>query len=135
MIFEDGEQQRDFVSVSDVAQACRLALEAPDEALERAGRVFNVGSGRRYSVREVADRMAAALGKEYIAPEITGKYRVGDIRHCFADISLAREALGYEPRTLLEDGLGELASWLEGQTAYDRVAEASAELASRGLTV
>jgi dTDP-L-rhamnose 4-epimerase len=135
MIFEDGEQQRDFVSVSDVAQACRLALEAPDEALERAGRVFNVGSGRRYSVREVADRMAAALGKAYIAPEITGKYRVGDIRHCFADISLAREALGYEPRTLLEDGLGELTSWLEGQTAYDRVAEASAELASRGLTV
>jgi dTDP-L-rhamnose 4-epimerase len=135
MLFEDGYQQRDFVSVYDVARACRLALEAPDDALERAGRVFNVGSGRRYSVREVADRMAAALGKEYIAPEVTGKYRVGDIRHCFADITLAREALGYEPEMPLEDGLGELAEWVEGQTADDRVAQASAELAARGLTV
>jgi len=75
------------------------------------------------------------LGKEGVEPEITGKYRVGDIRHCFADITHAREALGYEPRVLLEDGLVELAEWLEGQTAFDRVAEARAELAARGLTV
>jgi dTDP-L-rhamnose 4-epimerase len=135
LVFEDGEQRRDFVSVTDVAQACGLALDAPDDALERAGRVFNVGSGRDYAIREVAERMAAALGKEYIPPEITGRYRVGDIRHCFGDITLAREALGYEPRTLLEDGLGELAEWVAGQTATDRVDEASAELAARGLTV
>ena len=131
MVFEDGLQQRDFVSVADVAQACRLALEVP----EAAGRVFNVGSGRRYTVRDVAERVAAAVGKPYIGPEFAGKYRVGDIRHCFADIALAREVLGYEPRHMLEDGLGELATWLEGQTAADRVADASAELAARGLTV
>jgi dTDP-L-rhamnose 4-epimerase len=131
MIFEDGLQERDFVSVYDIAQACRLALEVP----EAAGRVFNVGSGQHYTIKELAKRMSQVMGKEYLEPEITGKYRMGDIRHCFADISLARQILGYEPRTSLEHGLGELVSWLEGQVAVDRVAEASAELSTRGLTV
>ena len=131
LLFEDGEQQRDFVSVVDVARACRLALEVPGAV----GEVFNVGSGRRYTIREVAERMAHALGKGYIAPEVTGKYRVGDIRHCVADIAKARRLLGYEPAVPLEDGVVELAEWVEGQTAADRVAEASAELAARGLTV
>jgi dTDP-L-rhamnose 4-epimerase len=131
LIYEDGEQRRDFVAVADVARACRLALEVPDAA----GRVFNVGSGRHATVREVAERLAAVLGKPYIAPEITGKYRVGDIRHCFADIALARDVLGFAPRTALDDGLVELAGWLEGQVALDRVAEAGAELAARGLRV
>ncbi len=130
-IFEDGHQQRDFVSVYDVAQACRLALEVP----EAAWGVFNVGSGREHTIREVAERVARAVGKEHIQPEITGKYRVGDIRHCVADITRARAVLGYEPRVMLEEGLIELAGWLEGQVADDRVAEASAELAARGLTV
>ncbi|MGZ5123894.1 MAG: NAD-dependent epimerase/dehydratase family protein [Burkholderiales bacterium] len=129
-IFEDGLQQRDFVSVYDIAQASRLALEIPGAA----GEVFNVASGSVYTVREIAERMAQVLGKE-VEPEITGKYRVGDIRHCFADISKARRMLGYEPRVKLEDGLMELAAWLEGQAAVDRVAQASAELTSRGLTV
>ena len=131
LIFEDGRQQRDFVSVQDVARACRLALETPDAA----SRVFNVGSGQAYTVQEIAARMARTLGREDIAPEITGKYRSGDIRHCFADISLAREVLGYAPQVSLEDGLQEIAAWLEGQVAHDRVAEASSELAQRGLTV
>jgi dTDP-L-rhamnose 4-epimerase len=97
--------------------------------------VFNVGSGCSYTIAEIAERVAHVLGKEYLDPEVTGKYRVGDIRHCFADISLARAVLGYEPRIRLEDGLEELASWLEGQEATDRVEQASAELAARGLTV
>jgi dTDP-L-rhamnose 4-epimerase len=130
-IFEDGLQRRDFVSVYDIAEACCLALEQPDAV----GGVFNIGGGQSYSVREIAERIAAVLGREYLEPEITGKYRVGDIRHCFADISLARRALGYEPRVKLDHGLTELAGWLEGQVAEDRVAEASAELAARGLTV
>ena len=131
LINEDGNQQRDFVSVRDVAQACRLALEVP----AADGQVFNVGSGQPYSVNDIAARLARVLNKEEIAPEVTCKYRVGDIRHCYADISLARQVLGYEPQVALEDGLGELAQWLEGQTAVDRVGAASAELASRGLTV
>jgi dTDP-L-rhamnose 4-epimerase len=130
-IFEDGHQQRDFVSVYDIARASRLALEMP----AAAGEVFNIGSGEAYSVRDIAQRVAEAVGKENLAPEITGKYRVGDIRHCYADISKARRVLGYSPRVSLEDGLAELAAWLEGQAAVDRVAQASAELSARGLAI
>jgi dTDP-L-rhamnose 4-epimerase len=131
MIFEDGLQRRDFVSVYDVAQAGRLALETP----EANGQVFNVGSGHHFTVREVAERMSRVMGKDFVEPQITGKYRAGDIRHCFADISHARRVLGYEPRISFEEGLAELVQWLSGQAAVDRVAQASAELAARGLTV
>ena len=129
LIFEDGRQRRDFVSVADVAQACVLALESP----AAAGRAFNVGSGESHSIGEVARMLAAILGKP-IEPEICGKYRVGDIRHCFADIGEARRALGYSPRVSLEEGLVDLAGWLQDQAAEDRVADASRELAARGLT-
>jgi dTDP-L-rhamnose 4-epimerase len=131
MIFEDGYQQRDFVHVRDVALACRLAMEK-DEA---AGKVFNVGSGNNYTIQEIAERLASVMDKTHLMPEVTGKYRVGDIRHCYADISLAREVLGFFPQVEFNAGLEELANWLEGQIAYDRVNEASAELAARGLTV
>jgi dTDP-L-rhamnose 4-epimerase len=130
LIFEDGLQRRDFVSVYDIVQACRLALEVPDAA----GRAFNIGSGQATTVREIADMMAAVMGKP-IAPDICGKYRTGDIRHCFADITLAQQVLGYRPAVTLEDGLTELAEWLRDQRAEDRVADASRELATRGLTV
>jgi len=130
LLFEDGRQRRDFVSVHDVVQACCRALEVP----EAAGQAFNVGSGRSYTVLEVAEMMQAVLGKR-VSPEVSGKYRVGDIRHCFADITRARRVLGYEPQVTLEDGLVQLATWLADQTAHDRVAEASRELAARGLTV
>ena len=131
LINEDGKQRRDFVHVRDVAQACRLALEVQ----EAAGEVFNIGSGRNYSVLEIAEQMARVLGKENLEPEIVGKCRVGDIRNCFADISRARKVLGYEPRVSLEEGLTELAEWLEGQIAVDRVSDAVRELDLRGLAV
>jgi dTDP-L-rhamnose 4-epimerase len=130
LIFEDGEQRRDFVSVHDIARACALALERE----EAAGQAVNVGSGESVTVREIAGRLARVTGREDVEPEVTGKYRVGDIRHCFADISLAREVLGYEPRVGLEDGMAELAEWLEAQTAEDRVESAHEELIARGLT-
>jgi dTDP-L-rhamnose 4-epimerase len=131
LVNEDGEQRRDFVSVLDVAQACVLAME---KAPEVSGEVFNVGSGRNYTVLEVGRKLAEVLGKK-LEPEVTEKYRVGDIRHCFADISHARELLGYEPRVDFDEGLTRLAQWLEGQIAVDRVTQAAAELSSRGLTV
>lgn len=131
MIFEDGLQQRDFVSVRDVALACRLALETP----QAAGHVLNIGSGRHYTIKELARRIAEVMGKAEIEAEITGTYRVGDVRHCFADIGLARHVLGYEPRVDLAGGLAELVGWLEGRSAVDRVDEARAELSARGLTV
>jgi dTDP-L-rhamnose 4-epimerase len=131
LIFEDGNQMRDFVHVSDIEQASRLAMETP----EAAGEVFNVGSGNAYTINEIAGKLSEILNKEYIAPEISGKYRVGDIRHCFADIAKTKAILGYEPKVSLEGGLVELAEWLEGQTAEDKVTEARNELAARGLTV
>jgi dTDP-L-rhamnose 4-epimerase len=130
LIFEDGEQRRDFVSVHDVALACRLAYESGV-----AGEVLNVGSGESISIRELAERMGEVLGLAHVGVEITGKYRVGDIRHCFADLSRARARLGYAPRVSLEEGLQELAEWLPRQQAVDRVSAARDELASRGLTL
>jgi dTDP-L-rhamnose 4-epimerase len=131
IVNEDGEQRRDFVSVHDVTQACLLAMQ---KAPEVSGQAFNVGSGRNYTVLEIGRRLSEVLGKN-IEPEVAGTYRVGDIRHCFADISLTRELLGYEPQVDLEDGLVELAQWLEGRIAVDRVQQAAAELHARGLTV
>lgn len=128
LLFEDGLQQRDFVNVHDVARACRLALEQP----AAVGQVLNVGSGAPRTVREIARRMAAAVRRP-IEPVVTGTCRVGDVRHCYADVSLARQLLGFEPAIGFEAGLEELAGWLEGQVAHDRVAEARAELETRGL--
>jgi dTDP-L-rhamnose 4-epimerase len=130
LINEDGNQLRDFVSVYDVARACRLALEV--KAAD--GHVLNVASGQQIRIRHLAQRIADVLGKR-IRPEVTGQYRAGDIRHCFADISAARRVLGYQPAVTLEHGLEDLANWLEGQIACDRVAESRAELAARGLMV
>ena len=131
LINEDGEQKRDFVHVRDVARACRLALEKP-AAIDQT---FNIGSGRALSVNEIAEHLARVLDKSDIEPMVAGKYRVGDIRHCFADISKAQTQLGYEPRVGLDEGMDEMAQWLEGQVAIDRAEEAGAELAARGLTV
>jgi dTDP-L-rhamnose 4-epimerase len=130
LIFEDGLQRRDFVSVYDVVQAFRLALESNGAP----GHVFNIGSGRSYTVRDVATMLSTVLERPD-QPDVCGKYRVGDIRHCFADITLATRVLGYRPEVMLEDGLGELAEWVRDQTAHDHVAVASRELSERGLTV
>jgi dTDP-L-rhamnose 4-epimerase len=130
VVFEDGMQQRDFVNVRDVARACRLALQT-----SVADRVFNIASGQRYSVLEIAQRLGRLLGKEDIEVEITQRYRVGDIRHCFADTTLARESLGYDAGITFEEGLEELSAWLEGQITPAGVGDARQELVSRGLTV
>jgi dTDP-L-rhamnose 4-epimerase len=131
LVYEDGLQRRDLVSVYDVACACRLALEC--EAA--GGQAFNISSGEATTVKEVASRTVHAIGSRDLEPEITGKYRTGDIRHCFADISRARDVLGWEPKITLEQGLVDLAAWLEGQSATDRGMEARAELATRGLMI
>ena len=130
LIFEDGEQCRDFVYVDDVAEACRLALVS-DAAI---GRALNIGSGSPVTIKEAARLLADTLGVP-LEPEITGECRVGDVRHCFPDISAARAVLGYRPRTTLSAGLQKLVRWLDGRIAVDRVGEARAALASRGLTL
>lgn len=133
LVFEDGNQQRDFVSVHDVARACRLALES-DAA---TGMVLNIGSGKPLSIVSVARSMADVLGAPHLEPEVTGRYRIGDVRHCFADISLARRVLGYDPKVSFDAGLTDLARWFRGQIALgtDRDAELKAELEARGLSL
>ena len=127
-IFEDGLQLRDFVSVRDVARAFRLALERDGAD----GSVVNVGTGLGTSILDVATKLAAVLRKD-IEPELTGEFRVGDIRHCYADITLARERIGFEPEVELDAGMRDLAEWLEGRVARDRVDAAADELTRRGL--
>lgn len=131
LIFEDGQQQRDFVSVYDIARASRLAYESR----EANGEVFNIGSGTAYTINGIAAGMQEVLGKQQLAPEISGKYRVGDIRHCFADIDKARTLLGFEPQVVLEQGLAELAEWLPREQAEDKVSAARDELIARGLAL
>lgn len=129
MIFEDGEQMRDFVSVHDIVAANLLAMERQ----EANGMALNVGSGDPISINEVARVLATELGTQ-VPVEITGKYRAGDIRHCYADISTTRRVLGYEPKHRFRDGVSELVEWLRSQTAVDRVQEAAQQLVSYGLT-
>lgn len=129
MIFEDGRQLRDFVHVQDVARAFRLAMEQPDVT----GEVFNIGSGCSYTIETVARLLAGAMGRPDLQPWTLGKARTGDIRHCFGDISKARQKLGFEPQHRLEDSLPELVGWVSGQRARDRVLHARDELEARGL--
>jgi dTDP-L-rhamnose 4-epimerase len=128
LIFEDGEQTRDFVHVSDIIQANLLALET-DRADYQA---INVGTGVATSIRQIARRLSQGLGKD-LEPEIVSRYREGDIRHCVADISRARALLRYEPRITLEEGLPELLDWIRDQSPDDQVSKATAELDARQL--
>jgi len=129
VIFEDGKQSRDFVHVSDVIQANVLALET-DRADYQA---LNIGTGRPTSVRQVADAILGALDARDLAPSVLGKFREGDIRHCYADITLARTLLGYEPRVSFADGMRQLVAWVRGQSAVDRFDDAHQQLVTRGL--
>lgn len=129
LIFEDGNQCRDFVHVQDVAQACKLALESPDGS----GDVYNIGSGERRTINSVAIDLARVIGRPHLDPQVRGKYRAGDIRHCFADISKARTRLGFSPKIDFETGMGQIAQWLVGQAANNTVEAATRELERRGL--
>jgi dTDP-L-rhamnose 4-epimerase len=129
LVFEDGLQQRDFVHVHDVAHACLLALET------RAGigGVFNVGSGQSRTVLSIGADLARVVGMPHIGLRVVGKYRAGDIRHCFADITRARTVLGYAPKVDFRAGLDGLAAWLTDKVADDSIERATAELERRGL--
>jgi dTDP-L-rhamnose 4-epimerase len=128
LIYEDGGQTRDFVSVHDIVRANLLALESSGADYQ----VLNVGTGRATTIGFIAEVIAKGLGKN-IEAEITEQFREGDIRHCIADISKAKTLLGYEPSVRLEDGLVELLDWVGGQDADDKLQTASAELAAHSL--
>ena len=129
VIYEDGEQSRDFVSVHDIVQANMLAMEC-EEANDEA---FNVGSGDRVTIRQVAETLEKVYGQEHLGVEITGRYRSGDTRHCFPDISKITRRLGYNPSVSFLKGMEELVSWSNGVEAVDRFETARDELEKRGL--
>ncbi len=129
LVFEDGEQVRDFVSIHDIVRASMLAMERPASD----GHVINVGCGRPISIRQVAEILARSLGVDF-EPVITRKYRVGDIRHCYADLTQARLLLGYEPQVTYETGFLELAEWLRSQKAEDKAETMLQQLTTYGLT-
>ena len=129
LVFEDGEQMRDFVSIHDIVRANLLAMERP----ESNGEVINIGCGKPITIRRVAEILTAALGQKF-EPVITQKYRAGDIRHCFADLTRARSLLGYEPQVTHEEGFRELAAWLAQQEAEDKADTMLRELNTYGLT-
>jgi dTDP-L-rhamnose 4-epimerase len=130
MIFEDGQQSRDFVHVSDISSAVLAALEpgAGD------GEALNVGTGLATTVLDVANVLRHELGLA-IEPEVRNVFRAGDIRHCYADISRAQTLLGFEPTVAFNDGMRELVIWLAESAAVDRVEEATTALEERGLTI
>ncbi len=129
LVFEDGAQRRDFVHVTDVARAFADALEKPGIS----GETINIGSGVDRSILEIANELAKAMGKD-ISPEVIGKSRVGDIRHCFCDTGLATSSLGFTSRQDFGEGLADLASWVADQkVAEDNVSRMRAELEKRGL--
>jgi dTDP-L-rhamnose 4-epimerase len=128
VIYEDGGQTRDFVSVHDIVQANVLAMEKP----AANGQVFNVGAGNPVAVKEVARVLAKLYGVK-IEPEICGKFRKGDVRHCYPDIGKARRLLGYGPRVTFDAGMRELIEWSRRAEAKDRFEQAASELRKRGL--
>jgi dTDP-L-rhamnose 4-epimerase len=128
LIFEDGLQRRDLVHVQDVARAFASVAEKPV-----SGEAINIGSGEALSVIEIAEILASEMGKS-IEPQILGKYRPGDIRHCFADISKGRRLLAWEPSKTFSQGVSELVEWVKSQRdARDGVDKAWNELHQRGL--
>lgn len=128
VVFEDGLQQRDYIHVSDVARAVVMALEAPDVSND----VFNVGTGAPRTIKSIAEDLARVIGVD-IAPQITQRYRAGDIRHCFADTTHATDRLGFSAEMPWEDGLREFVDWVRTQKAEDRIDDVVREMIERGV--
>lgn len=128
LLFEDGLQSRDFIHVSDIVEGLVLALERS----EADYMAVNLGTGIPHSILDVAETLSRALELD-ITPQVVNRFRAGDIRHCFADISRAKDLLGFEPRVRFEDGFRELVTWVRSQQATDSTAIAQRELELRGL--
>jgi dTDP-L-rhamnose 4-epimerase len=128
VIYEDGKQSRDFVSVHDIVRANILAMESKDNNFK----VYNVGSGNRKTIQEVATSLAKHLGSR-IVPSITNRYRCGDIRHCYADIASIQRELGFRPHVNFETGMKGLLDWARGVRATDKFSQVQRELRMKGL--
>lgn len=128
ILFEDGAQSRDFIHVSDVVAANLLAMRSN----AAVGEIINVGSGVRSQLVSIAHLLAKSL-RSSLEPVVSGSFRVGDIRHCWADISKARAILKFEPSVSLDDGIQELVEWTRNSEAIDNVPKAMGQLTRYGL--
>jgi dTDP-L-rhamnose 4-epimerase len=126
-VYEDGRESRDFVHVSDVVQATLLAMQKE----EANGQILNVGSGKRLSLLEIAEIVAAEYGGS--KPIITGKFRVGDIRHCYANLTRSQQILGYKPEVTFEEGIRDIINRSHYEKSKDCSSIAEEELRARGL--
>lgn len=129
LIYEDGLQTRDFISVKDIAAANIFVMNSPKADYQN----FNVGSGKPIKIRDIADTLSRLYGKE---PKIIIKneYRIGDIRHCFADISKIKK-IGFAPTVNFDDGMAEMVEWGKKAESVDRVGEADELLAKMKLKI
>ena len=128
VVYEDGRQTRDFISVHDIVDALVLCMEKPEADYE----VFNVGSGQPLTIAEIAETLAGLYGKD-IQPEVTHRFRKGDVRHCFADIGKIARRLTWQPRVGFEQGMQELIEWSREQDAADKFEQAAQELRAKGI--
>jgi dTDP-L-rhamnose 4-epimerase len=129
VVFEDGGQSRDFIHVKDLVRGCLAALSSPGAP----GKVFNLGTGGQVTILQVGRAIAGELGRADIPFTVRNQFRAGDIRHCYADVSLAESVLGFKAEIPFSTGVRELCKWVEGRTAVDMVDLATEELAKRGL--
>jgi dTDP-L-rhamnose 4-epimerase len=128
LVFEDGEQSRDFIHVEDIAEAVVRAVDFSGAGAH----VLNVGTGRPVTIRQVATLLAKHMNVE-IAPQALNRYRAGDIRHCIADTRRMEKVLGFRAKHGFEDGVGSLIEWSRGEIARDTVEQSMAELQTHKL--
>ncbi|MGH9461744.1 MAG: NAD-dependent epimerase/dehydratase family protein, partial [Vicinamibacteria bacterium] len=128
LVFEDGEQSRDFIHVEDIAEAVVRAVDFSGPGAH----VLNVGTGRPVTIRQVATVLAKHMGVD-IAPQALSRYRAGDIRHCIADTRRAEKVFGFRAKRCFEDGVGSLIDWSRGETPQDAVERSMAELETHNL--
>src|SRR5262245_38137548 len=129
VVYEDGGQSRDFISVHDVADTAQQVLTSSGAD----GRVLNLGSGEPHRIADIGRALAALTGRDDLQPRVTGQFRRGDVRHCTADITRARTAIGFAPRVSWEDGLRELLAWCRDAASADHFVQAQGELERHGL--
>jgi len=128
-IFEDGKESRDFVFIDDVVDITTRGIEHADPIVD----VFNVGSGVATDVLTIVNNLQKLLGKT-VPVEITGQFRLGDIRHNVADLTKVRRVFGFEPSVSLEGGLKQFVDWVQGEAIQkDRYEESLSELKKKGL--
>lgn len=128
VVYEDGLQTRDFISVHDVVRASIMAMESKKADYK----VFNVGSGAPLTIKSIAEVLADLYGKK-IKPDITNKFRKGDVRHCYADIGLIKKELGFQPKVSFQEGMRELIEWSRKTESVDKFDDAVAKLKEKGL--